>query len=266
MAKQSSVKKPAIKPADFVHLHLHSHYSLLDGLSKVPALLDRVKELGMTAAALTDHGTLSGAIEFYKGCRDRDLRPIIGIEAYLARRGRADKDAEADRRFTHLIILAQNNEGYQNLMKLSTASYLEGFYYKPRIDKELLVKHGAGLIILSGCMGGEIGEFIQADNYEKAKEVALWYKEHFGDRFYLEIQDHGQTNPVQGRINEAVLRLAEELAIEPVLTSDSHYLKREDQEAHEVLLSIQTKRFFDDEQRMSLKEYDLSLGRSGRDY
>ncbi|MYB40087.1 DNA polymerase III subunit alpha [Candidatus Saccharibacteria bacterium] len=259
MAKKSPAKTAPLKPADFVHLHLHSHYSLLDGLSKIPQMLDRVKELGMDAAALTDHGTMSGAIEFYQECKARELKPVIGIEAYLARRGRADKDADADRRFTHLIILAQNNQGYENLMKLSTVSYLEGFYYKPRIDKELLVEYGEGLIILSGCMGGEIGEFIQANNYDKAKEVAGWYKQHFGDRFYLEIQDHGHANPVQQRINEEVLKLAEELGIEPVLTADSHYLTHADQEAHEILLSIQTKRFFDDEQRMSLKDYDLSL-------
>ena len=259
MTKSKSAPTAAFKATDFVHLHLHSHYSLLDGLSKIPEMLDRVKDLGMNAAALTDHGTMSGAIEFYQECRARELRPIIGIEAYLARRGRTDKDADADRRFTHLIILAQNNEGYKNLMKLSTSSYLEGFYYKPRIDKELLLKHGEGLIILSGCMGGEIGEFIQANNYEKAKEVAAWYKDNFGDRFYLEIQDHGHSNPTQKQINETVLKLAEELGIEPVLTADSHYLTHGDQEAHEVLLSIQTKRFLDDEQRMSLKDYDLSL-------
>ena len=261
MGQRSSTKTQSkkIKPADFVHLHLHSHYSLLDGLSKIDGIVNRVKDFGMRSVALTDHGTMSGAIEFYQACKKADIKPIIGIEAYLARRSHLEKEADLDRRFTHIILLAQNNEGYKNLMKLSTISYLDGFYYKPRIDKELLKKYGQGLIVLSGCMGGEIGEFLQAGNFEKAEEIALWYKEVFGDRFYLEIQDHEYTQPLQKQINDSVLKLAQKLKIEPVLTADSHYLSADDKEAHEVLLCIQTRRFFDDEQRMSLKDFNLEL-------
>ncbi len=261
MAQQSSIKTRSgkMKPADFVHLHLHSHYSLLDGLSKIDGIVERVKGFGMKSVALTDHGTMSGAIEFYQSCKAAGIKPIIGIEAYLARRSHLQKEADLDRRFTHLILLAQNNTGYKNLMKLSTISYLDGFYYKPRIDKDLLKKYGQGLIVLSGCMGGEIGEFLQAGELKKAEETALWYKEVFGDRFYLEIQDHAHNQPLQKRINDMVLELAQKLAIEPVLTSDSHYLSIDDKEAHEILLCVQTRRFFDDEQRMTLKNFNLDL-------
>ena len=240
-------------------MHLHSHYSLLDGLSKIPAMLDRVQKFGMTSVALTDHGTLSGSIEFYQGCLKRGLKPIIGMEAYLARRSHSDKDAQLDRTFTHLTLLACNNRGYQNLMKLATISYLDGFYYKPRIDKELLKKHSEGLIVLSGCMGGEIGELLQADDLQKAEEVALWYKEVFADNFYLEIQDHGHAQSLQKQINDQILQMAQKLEIEPVLTADSHYLSIQDKEAHELLLCVQTRRFFDDDQRMTLKDYNLDL-------
>ena len=256
-AKTTTQTAP-IKAEDFVHLHVHSHHSLLDGLSKIPNLLDRVKSFGMSAVALTDHGGLNGAIEFYRGCRQRDLNPIIGMEAYLARRSHLDKEADADRQFTHLILLACSNEGYQNLMKLSTIAYLDGFYYKPRIDKELLQKYNQGLIVLSGCMGGEIGAALQNNDFEKAAKIALWYKEVFGDRFYLEIQDH-QGHELQTRINEQILKLADKLDIAPVITGDSHYLTLEDKEAHELLLCIQTRRFFDDPQRMTLKDFDLDL-------
>lgn len=259
-SKSTKIKADKIKPADFVHLHLHSHYSLLDGLSKIPAILDRVSETGMTSVALTDHGTMSGVIEFYEGCLKRNLKPIIGIEAYLASRTHLDKEVALDRRITHLILLAQTNQGYKNLMKLSTIAYLDGFYYKPRIDKKLLEKYSEGLIVLSGCMGGEIGEALQAGNVEKAEEVALWYKKVFKDRFYLEIQDHGLSNEEQGQVNEQILKLSEKLKIEPVLTSDSHYLKPGDKEAHEILLCIQTRRFLDDPTRMSLKDFNLDLG------
>ncbi len=260
MAKsaKTTTQTAPIKAEDFVHLHVHSHHSLLDGLSKIPNLLDRVKSFGMSAVALTDHGGLNGAIEFYQGCRQRDLNPIIGMEAYLARRSHLDKEADVDRRFTHLILLACSNEGYQNLMKLSTIAYLDGFYYKPRIDKELLQKYNQGLIVLSGCMGGEIGAALQNNDFEKAEKVALWYKKVFGDRFYLEIQDH-QGNELQTRINEQILKLAAKLDIEPVITGDSHYLTLKDKEAHEILLCIQTRRFFDDPQRMTLKDFDLDL-------
>ena len=255
-SRTTSPKKFQAK--DFVHLHVHSHYSLLDGLSKIPEMLDRVKEYGMSAVALTDHGTLSGAIQFYQECQKRDLKAIIGLEAYLATGSHLSKEKETDRRWTHLTLLACSQEGYQNLIKLSTTSYLKGFYYKPRIDKELLKEHQEGLVVLSGCMGGEISEALEAGKVDLAKKIALWYKDVFADRFYLELQDH-LDQPKQRRINEAIIKLAEELEIEIVVTADSHYLAAEDEEAHEVLLCIQTQRFFDDEQRMTLKGWDLQL-------
>ena len=260
MAKSAPTvaKTDLIKPEDFVHLHVHSHHSLLDGLSKIPDLLDRVKELGMGAVALTDHGGLNGAVEFYQGCKAKGLKPIIGIEAYMARRSHLDKEAVVDRQFTHIILLAADNEGYQNLLQLSTISYLQGFYYKPRIDRQLLEKYGAGLIVLSGCMGGEIGEALKVDDVKKAEEIALWYRGVFGRRFYLEVQDH-QQNELQAHINRRILELAEKLDIEPVLTADSHYLRPEDKEAHELLLCIQTRRFVDDPQRMTLKDFNLDF-------
>ena len=264
MAKSAkTTAKTPFKAEDFVHLHVHSHHSLLDGLSKIPKLLDRVKELGMSAVALTDHGCLNGAIEFYQGCRERGLKPIIGMEAYVARRSHRDKDADADRRFTHLILLVSSNEGYQNLMQLSTTAFLKGFYYKPRLDRQLLKKYNQGLIVLSGCMGGEIGSALQREDLKQAEETARWYKKVFGDRFYLELQDH-PGHELQARVNQQLLELADKLDIELVVTADSHYLTPQDKEAHEILLCIQTRSFFDDPQRMTLQEFDLSLSPPAR--
>ena len=254
-----SASLPAtFNPADFVHLHVHSHYSLLDGLTKVPALLDQTKKFGMQAVALTDHGTLSGAIEFYQGCQERQLKPIIGLEAYLAQTNHTDR-SEAGRPFTHLILLAQNEAGYKNLMQLATIAFLDGFYYKPRIDKALLEQYKDGLIVLSGCLGSEISTAVRRDDMQTATDIASWYQAVFGDNFYLELQDHAHVNEEQKIINERLLVLADKLHIEPVVTADSHYLLPGDQEAHEVLLCIQTRRFFDDDNRMSLKGWNLEF-------
>jgi len=257
-------KKTALKASDYVHLHNHSHYSLLDGLSKVPAMLDRAKELGMEAMAITDHGTLSGLIEFYKEARARDIKPILGIETYVAARSYTDKDASKDKNYYHLIILAMNNTGYQNLMQLSTDANLDGFYYKPRIDHELLEKYNEGLIVLSACIGGEIGDALRQGQYEQAKKTAQWYKKVFGDRYYLELQDHGHNeHPAkwdeQVAVTQETLKLAKELDIPVVVTCDAHYLKHEDQEAHEILLCVQTGSFLTDEKRMSLKDFELHV-------
>ena len=181
----------SLKATDFVHLHNHSHYSLLDGLQKIPEMVDKVAEYGMTAVALTDHGTLSGTIEFYKTCQAKKIKPIIGIEAYVAARQHTDRDPEKDRERYHLVLLAADNTGYANLMQLSTIAHLEGFYHKPRLDHDLLCQYNTGLIALSGCMGGEIGKSLQANQLDKAKRIAGTYKDIFGDRYYLEIQDHG---------------------------------------------------------------------------
>lgn len=249
---------------DYVHLHNHTQYSLLDGLTKLPELFEFVKNSGMQAVAMTDHGTLSGAIDFYKTAKSNDIKPIIGIETYVAARKHTDKDPVKDKQRFHLILLAMNNTGYQNLMKLSTVANLEGYYYFPRIDHELLEQYSEGIIALSACMGGEVGDALKQGQYEKARETATWYKRVFGDRYYLEIQDHGHPkNPLHNQeqqdINEYVIKLGQELDIPVVVTCDAHYLRHEDQEAHEVLLCVGTGAFLADEKRMSLKDYPLHV-------
>ncbi|MET1032926.1 MAG: DNA polymerase III subunit alpha [Candidatus Saccharimonadales bacterium] len=253
-----------ITPSDYVHLHNHTQYSLLDGLTKVPKLLDYVKESGMVAVAQTDHGTLSGAIEFYKEADARGVKPIIGIETYVASRSITDKEPGKDKVYYHLIVLAMNNTGYRNLMKLSTVANLEGFYYKPRVDHALLEKYNEGLIVLSGCIGGEVADACRQGQYEKAVEIASWYKSVFGDRYYIEVQDHGHPEhqskwDEQVRVNKLLLQLAKELDIPPVVTSDAHYLSHADQTAHEILLCVQTGSFLSDEKRMSLSEFELHV-------
>lgn len=249
--------KQALKPSDFVHLHNHTHYSLLDGLQKVPELLDKVKASGMEAVAITDHGTLSGAIEFYKGCKERGLKPIIGMEGYVAARGHQDRDPQKDKARYHIVLLAMNNQGYENLMRLSSIAALEGFYFKPRVDHDLLEKYNEGLIVLSGCLGGELGEHIMSGQYEQAREIASWYKKTFNDRYYIELQDHGFFQPRQKELNDQLLKLADELEIPVVVTSDAHYLDAKDEDAHEILLCVQTGAFLSEENRMSLKGWHL---------
>jgi len=253
-----------LQPSDYVHLHNHTQFSLLDGLTKIPELVSFAKESGMQAVAMTDHGTLSGAIEFYKEATGNGIKPIIGMETYVAARRHTDKDPGKDKNRYHLILLAMNNQGWKNLMQLSTTANLHGMYYFPRVDHELLEQYNEGLIALSACMGGEIGDALKVDDYEKAKEVATWYKGIFGDRYYLEIQDHGHPeNPLhsseQQHVNEQVLQLGKELDIPVVVTCDAHYLRHEDQDAHEILLCVGTGAFLSDEKRMSLKNYPLHV-------
>jgi DNA polymerase-3 subunit alpha len=260
-------KTAALGPADYVHLHNHTQYSLLDGLTKVPELINHIKDSGMTAVAMTDHGTLSGTIEFYKAAKAADIKPIIGIEAYVAARSLYDKEPGKDKQYYHIILLAMNREGYQNLMALSTIANLEGYYYKPRIDRELLAQHNEGLICLSGCASSEIGDALRQGQYEQAKQIAQWYKEAFGDRYYLEIQDHGHPDhpghwQEQKPINDQLIQLGQELDIPAVVTCDAHYLNAEDQEAHEILLCVQTGSFLSDEKRMSLKDFDLHVNKA----
>jgi len=250
--------------ADYVHLHNHTQYSLLDGLTKVPALISYVKETGMPAVAMTDHGTLSGAIEFYKEAIAKGVKPIIGMETYIAARTLHDKDPSKDKPNFHLILLAMNNTGYQNLMRLSTIANLQGFYYRPRLDHQTLEKYNEGLIVLSGCIGGEVGDAIRQGQYDKAKETAAWYKSVFGDRYYIEIQDHGHADhqskwDEQVRVNKDLIRIGKELAIKCAITCDAHYLNHEDQEAHEILLCVQTGSFLSDDKRMSLKDFELHV-------
>lgn len=253
-----------LEASDYVHLHNHTHHSLLDGLTKVPELVSRVKELGMKSVAITDHGTMSGAVEFYKEAKSQDVKPIIGIETYVAARSRFDRDPAKDKARYHLILLAMNETGYKNLMLLSTKANLEGMYYKPRIDHELLEQHNEGLICLSACASGELGENLRVDNYEEAKEIAKWYKSIFGDRYYLELQDHGHLESktawdVQVKINGYLEKISQELDIPCVVTSDGHYISHEDQDAHEILLCVGTAAYLSDEKRMSLKDFELHV-------
>jgi DNA polymerase-3 subunit alpha len=250
--------------SDYVHLHNHTQYSLLDGLTKVPALIEYVKDSGMEAVAMTDHGTLSGVIEFYKEAHAKDIKPIIGMETYVAARTHKDKEVGKDKQNYHLIVLAMNNQGYRNLMALSTIANLEGFYYKPRVDHDLLEQYNEGLIILSGCIGGELGDLMRQGQYDAATEMAKWYQSVFGDRYYIEVQDHGHPDhpskwTEQERVNKLLLQLSKELDIPCVVTCDAHYLRHEDQEAHEILLCVQTGSFLSDEKRMSLKEFELHV-------
>ena len=262
--KSEQLSSAALKPSDFVHLHNHTFHSVLDGLTKIHDLVDKVKELGMEAAAVTDHGTMSGILDYYKTAKKAGIKPIIGIETYVATRSRFDRDPGKDKQRFHLTVLAMNNTGFHNLMKLSTRANLEGMYYKPRIDHELLEELNEGLIVLSGCASGEIGVALKEDDYDRARDIAKWYKSIFGDRYYLELQDHGHPKSnthwdVQEKINEGLIKLSKELDIEMVVTCDGHYLTHEYQDAHEILLCVGTGSYLSDEKRMSLKDFELHL-------
>ena len=257
-------QQKALQPSDFVHLHNHTFHSVLDGLTKINDLVDKVKEFGMEAAAVTDHGTMSGILDFYKAAKKAGIKPILGIETYVAARSRFDRDPSKDKQRFHLTVLAMNNTGFHNLMKLSTQANLEGMYYKPRIDHDLLEELNEGLIVLSGCASGEIGVALKEDDYERARDIAKWYKSVLGDRYYLELQDHGHPKSnthwdVQAKINEGLIKLSEELDIEMVVTCDGHYLTHAYQDAHEILLCVGTGSFLSDDKRMTLKDFELHL-------
>src|SRR5205807_299176 len=233
----------------FVHLHCHSHYSLLDGASRIPELVARAKELGMSALALTDHGNLYGAIEFYRECRSAGINPIIGYEAYVAPGRRTDR--EARRRGEagyHLTLLAKNRTGFHNLVKLASFAFLDGYHYVPRIDKDLLQAHHEGLICLSGCASGEFSEFILKDQMDEAVELAKWFAQLFGANFYVEIQNNGLD--IQRRCAQGAIDVANRLGLPLVATSDAHYLCQADSDAHDVLLCINTGKLRSDENRL----------------
>ncbi len=239
----------------FVHLHIHSEYSLLDGANRIKDLPVRAKELGMDAIAITDHGVMFGVIDFYKACKANGVKPIIGCEVYVAPRGRKDKEPKIDEKYNHLILLAKNNEGYKNLAKLVSLGFTEGFYYKPRIDKEILEKYNKGIICLSACLAGEVNQAILNNNMEEAKKVALWFKNLFGEDYYLEVQNNGIKEQVLA--NQKLIELSKELSIPLVATNDAHYLKRQDAYNHEVLLCIQTGKRMTDEDRMRFDTEEL---------
>lgn len=243
----------------FVHLHTHSHYSLLDGLAKIDDLVNRCKELGMDSIALTDHGNLYGAIEFYKKAKKTGIKPILGIETYVAPFGRFNKRPKIDDKRFHLILLAKNLIGWKNLIQLSTKSHLEGFYYKPRVDKELLKQHGEGLIALSSCLSGEIAKLILENKIAEAETSAAEYKDIFGaGNFYLEIGNHTKI-PGAEKVRKEIIRLAERLELPLAATQDIHYIKKEDAPYHDILLAVQTGNKLNDEDRLTLKEDDFSM-------
>lgn len=242
----------------FVHLHLHTEFSLLDGACRIQKLVQRVKDLGQEAVAITDHGVMYGVIDFYRACKGAGIKPIIGCEVYVAPRGRTrfQKVHEYDAAFSHLVLLCRNEEGYRNLSYMVSQGFLEGFYIKPRIDLDLLREHCGGLIALSACLGGEIPKLLMAGDYDKAKEVALEMRELFGeDGYYLELQDHNI--PAQKKVNEGILRLHEETGIPLVCTNDAHYLRREDAEMQDILMCIQMGKTVDDPGRMKFETQEF---------
>src|SRR5436190_2206311 len=233
----------------FVHLHCHTHYSLLDGASRIPELVERVKEAGMTAVAMTDHGNLYGAIEFYNACKSAGLNPIIGYEAYVSPTHLRDREAKkrGDAGY-HLTLLAKNGVGFRNLIRMSSVAFLDGYYYVPRIDKELLFAHREGLICLSGCASAEFSEFILKGQLDEAKKLAAWFHEVFGKDFYVEIQNNGIE--VQKLCAEGAIDIANSMGLPLVATSDAHYLRKNDAPAHDVLLCINTGAKRSDSKRM----------------
>ena len=235
---------------NFTHLHVHTEYSLLDGSNKIKEYVDRVKELGMDSAAITDHGVMYGVIDFYRAARAAGINPILGCEVYVAPGSRFDREAgSGDDRYYHLVLLAENNQGYSNLMKIVSKGFVEGFYYKPRVDLELLEKYHEGLIALSACLAGEVARFLTRGMYEDAKAAALRYQDIFGKgNFFLELQDHGI--PEQQNVNQQLLKMHRETGIDLVATNDVHYTLAEDAQPHDVLLCLQTGKKLSDQDRM----------------
>ena len=243
--------------SDFVHLHIHSEFSLLDGANRIKDIPVRAKELGMDAIALTDHGVMYGAIDFYKACKKEGVKPIIGCEVYVAPRLRFDKEPNIDNKYNHLILLAKNNQGYKNLSKLVSIGFVEGYYYKPRIDLEVLEKYHEGLICLSACLAGAVNQALLNGETKKAEEIASWHKKVFGDDYYIEIQNNGIKEQVLA--NQKLIQLARKLDIPLVATNDAHYLKKEDSYNHEVLLCIQTGKRMSDIDRMRFDTDELYI-------
>ena len=234
----------------FTHLHVHTEYSLLDASSKIKELTARAKELGMDSLAITDHGVMYGVIDFYRAARENGIKPIIGCEIYVAPGSRFDREAgSGEDRYYHMILLAENNTGYQNLMKIVSKGFVEGFYYKPRVDDEVLRTYHEGIIALSACLAGEIPRYLSRGMYEEACKSAQKYRDIFGpDNFFLELQDHGI--PAQRTVNQGLMRMSQELQIPLVATNDCHYIYKEDVESHDILLCIQTGKKVTDENRM----------------
>ena len=234
----------------FAHLHVHTEYSLLDGSNKIKEYVSQVKALGMDSAAITDHGVMYGVIDFYRACKSEGIRPVLGCEVYVAPGSRFDREKNAgDDRYYHLILLAENNTGYSNLMKIVSRSFTEGYYYKPRVDLDLLREFHEGIICTSACLAGEVARNIVRGNIAEAEQAALRYRDIFGEEnFFLELQDHGYKD--QQTVNAALLNMHEKYGIPLVATNDVHYTYKEDAEPHDILLCIQTGKKLSDENRM----------------
>ena len=248
----------AVSPADFVHLHVHTEYSLLDGACRIGSMMDRVKELGQDAIAITDHGVMYGCIDFYKAAKDAGVKPIIGCEVYVAPRTLADRVHKIDDNPYHLVLLCKDMGGYQNLCKLVSEGFVHGFYGKPRVDLTLLEKYHEGLIALSACLAGGVQQFLMKEDYDAAKAYALKMAEIFGeDHFYLELQDHGI--PEQTAVNQGILRMARDTGLPLVATNDAHYLRKEDAKMQDIMLCIQTGKTVDDTDRMKFQTDEFYL-------
>ncbi len=250
--------EPATESRPFAHLHCHSHYSLLDGANRIPDMLKKVKANGMNSLAITDHGNLFGALEFYQKCKAAEVNPILGYEAYIAPGKRTDRSAARMKEASfHLTLLAQNQVGFKNLVKMASVAYLEGFYYKPRIDKQLLEEYSEGIICLSGCASSELSNYLLADKQDQAEELLRWYEKVFGDRLYLEIQDSGVQ--IQKDCMDRTIDLANQFGFPLVATNDAHYLNKEDAPAHGILLCVNTRTTVNDEKRMRLDGNEFHL-------
>src|SRR5215469_7893859 len=246
--------------ADFVHLHLHTEYSLLDCACRMDRLMHKAHELKFPALAVTDHGVLYGAIDFYRAATEKGIKPIIGCEVYVAPGSRFDKKTSTGGRdvYNHLVLLAKDETGYKNLIRLATAAHIEGYYYKPRIDKELLAGHKEGLIALSGCLASEIPESIQKDQLTKAREGIDWFKQTLGaENFYLELQNHGL--PEQAKVNRHLIPWAKEFGLKLVATNDVHYVEKSHSHAHDCLICIGTQTLLTDTKRMKYTEQQFYL-------
>ena len=242
----------------FVHLHVHTEYSLLDGACRIGTLMDRVKELGQEAIAVTDHGAMYGVIDFYRAAKAKGLKPVIGCEVYVAPRTRFDKVHGVDNEMYHLVLLCENMTGYRNLCYMVSQAFLEGYYFKPRIDYELLEQHHEGLIALSACLAGELPRKIMADDYEGAKAAALRMSGIFGpEHFYLEMQDHGYEN--QPAVNRGLRRIARETGLPMVVTNDAHYITKEDAKMQDVIMCIQMQKTVDDPDRMKFETEEFYI-------
>ena len=245
---------------NFTHLHVHTGFSLLDGSSKIKELVKKTKELGMDSIAITDHGVMYGCVEFYKAAKAEGIKPIIGCEVYVASKSRFDKENSPDNFYYHLVLLAENNKGYDNLIKIVSYGFKDGFYYKPRVDIELLEKYHEGIIALSACLAGPVARTIIRQSYDKGKEVALRYNNIFGENnFFLELQDHMDGSVDQQTVNQSLMRMHQETGIPLVATNDCHYISPEDAEAHDILLCIQTNTTVDEVKNVLNELFSMSF-------